>query len=104
MMKSKYMVKPKVLTVAFFMFSTLTRAQSPPAIQWQQSFGSTGYDELTAVRGTSDGGSIIGGYSEGGISGNKTSPGFGSSDFWVFKLDSNGGKQWEKSFGGASSE
>jgi len=37
-------------------------------------------------------------------SGNKTSPRFGSSDFWIVRIDDQGNKLWEQSFGGSGSE
>ena len=35
---------------------------------------------------TSDGGYILGGDSDSGVSGNKTTPNFGLSDYWLVKL------------------
>jgi hypothetical protein len=69
-------------------------------IQWQQSFGGASDDLLYSMQPTSDGGYILGGYSESGISGNKNSTTYGNSDFWIVKLDANGNRQWEKIFGG----
>jgi len=59
-----------------------------PAIQWQQSFGGSDDDYLQSLQQTSDGGFILGGcsFSDAGT-GNKTSPSYGSTDFWVVKLD-----------------
>ena len=74
---------------------------TPPDIQWDKSFGGTGYDYLNSLQQTSDGGYIIGGYSDSGKSDTKTDDGFGSSDYWVVKLDANGVRQWDKSFGGS---
>jgi len=70
--------------------------------QWDKTFGGTNLDSLTALSRTSDGGCVLGGTSFSGISGNKSSAGFGpdSGDYWMVKLDGNGSKQWEKSFGG----
>jgi hypothetical protein len=81
-----------------------TQAQAVAEIQWQQSFGGADYDELTSVQQTRDGGYILGGDSFSGISGNKTSISYGSSDYWVIKLDGSGHKVWEQSFGGANDE
>jgi len=49
---------------------------------------------------TSDGGYLIGGTSLSSVSGNKASASFGSSDYWLVKLDANGSKQWEQPLGG----
>jgi hypothetical protein len=72
--------------------------------QWDQSFGGSGDDELSSVQPTSDGGYILGGYSTSGVSGNKTDAGFGSSDYWLVKVDGSGNKQWEQVFGGSGDD
>lgn len=68
--------------------------------QWDKSFGGTNYEYLYSLQQTTDGGYILGGYSSSGVSGNKTSIRWGGEDYWIVKLDSDGNKQWEKSFGG----
>jgi hypothetical protein len=67
---------------------------------WDNSFGGSSNEVLRSLQQTSDGGFILGGISFSGISGNKTSASQGAGDFWVVKLDGNGNKQWEKSYGG----
>ncbi len=57
---------------------------------WDQSLGGTGYDALTALQQTSDGGFIIGGQSRSDPGGNKTSPNYGNADFWILKLAGSG--------------
>ena len=54
---------------------------------WEQSFGGASDDYLYALQETQDGGIILGGYSSSPVSGNKTSPQYGASDFWVIKLE-----------------
>ena len=68
--------------------------------QWEKSYGGSSNEVLHAVQQTSDGGYILGGISLSPVSGNKTSPSQGAGDYWVVKLDTNGNKQWEKSYGG----
>jgi hypothetical protein len=41
-------------------------------IQWQNTIGANGNDDLFSVEQTTDGGFILGGYSNSGISGDKT--------------------------------
>ncbi len=76
---------------------------------WDKTFGgSSNIDILTSLQQTRDGGYILGGYSNSGIGGdkseaNKGEPGeFGdlTYDFWVVKIDANGTKQWDKTYGG----
>jgi hypothetical protein len=80
----------------------IARLNASGTKQWDKSFGGTNLDTLTALKQTSDGGYILGGTSFSAASGNKTSASIGSDsgDYWIVKLDANGNKQWEKSFGG----
>jgi uncharacterized delta-60 repeat protein len=59
---------------------------------WQKTFGGSGNDGAYSIQQTKDGGYIIAGYTE--------SFGKGESDVYVIKLDANGNKVWEKTFGG----
>ena len=71
---------------------------------WDRSFGGSGFDDLTSLQQTFDGGFILSGYSQSSPSGNKTSPNFGSYDFWVVRLDSTGNELWDRSFGGTGQD
>ena len=72
---------------------------------WDKSFGGSGFEPLYSLQQTSDGGFILGGYSDSAAgSGNKTSPNHGFSDFWVVRLDPEGNTLWDKSFGGSDIE
>ncbi len=71
---------------------------------WDKSFGGSGSEYLNAADITSDGGLIIGGESDSGMDGNKTTPAFGSYDYYVVRLDSTGSKLWERTLGGTSSD
>ncbi|HKR03148.1 MAG TPA: T9SS type A sorting domain-containing protein [Bacteroidia bacterium] len=68
--------------------------------EWDKDFKANDSDYLYALKQTSDGGYIIGGYSRSGIGGTKTQDTWGSYDYWVIKTDSLGQKQWDKDFGG----
>ncbi len=70
--------------------------------QWDKSFGGSGEDYFEALKKTNDGGYILWGISQSGISGDKSESNRGSSDYWVVKIDENGIKEWDKSFGGSS--
>jgi hypothetical protein len=71
---------------------------------WSKTFGTVDKDFLTAFVPTSDGGYVLGGYSEGGINRDKTSASKGSNDIWLIKINANGTKVWDKSFGGADQD
>jgi hypothetical protein len=70
------------------------------SIQWQNTIGGNIRDYLKKVVQTSDGGYIIGGYSDSQMFGDKTENAMGSYDYWVVKLDSSGEIQWENTIGG----
>lgn len=72
--------------------------------EWDKTFGGTGTDYLYSLKPTNDGGYILGGFSNSGISGDKTEPSRGFEDYWVIKLNGSGNKQWDKTFGGNSYE
>ncbi|HYV90618.1 MAG TPA: T9SS type A sorting domain-containing protein [Chitinophagales bacterium] len=72
--------------------------------QWDKRFGGTGYDKLSSLQQTTDGGYILGGSSYSGISGDKTQPSWGGWDYWIVKIDSLGIKQWDKRFGGTDAD
>jgi len=71
-------------------------------IQWQNSIGGNSDDYLTSIQQTIDGGYILGGYSNSGISGDKTENYQGLYDYWVVKLDATGNIQWQNTIGGNS--
>ncbi len=64
----------------------VVRTESNGNKLWEQSLGGIGDDGVWSLQQTSDGGFVFGGGSDSPISGNKTSPRFGSYDFWVVKL------------------
>lgn len=72
--------------------------------QWDKSFGGSGDDFANDLKITSDGGFIIGGESQSGISGDKSQASQGGHDYWIVKTNANGVKQWDKSFGGSADD
>jgi gliding motility-associated-like protein len=69
---------------------------------WQRSYGGTGSDGGYAMQVTPDGGSIVIAYTNSNnidVSGNH-----GGQDFWLVKLDVSGAIEWQKCYGGSSSE
>ncbi|QMU28781.1 T9SS type A sorting domain-containing protein [Adhaeribacter radiodurans] len=71
---------------------------------WDKRFGGSGHEGLRTILLTTDGGYLLAGRSESGISGDKTQPNWGSSDYWIVKTSSTGVKQWDKRFGGSGYE
>jgi len=73
-----------------------------PTIKWQHTYGGTGDDEARAIDITSDGGTIIAGYTN---STNGQVTGFHFNfDYWIVKLNSAGSIQWESAFGGSNND
>lgn len=72
-------------------------------IQWDKTIGGNRTDCLKSILQTSDGGYLLGGYSNSGISGLKTESTIDQSyDYWIVKLNSNGAVQWDKTIGGSA--
>ncbi|QNF32135.1 T9SS type A sorting domain-containing protein [Adhaeribacter swui] len=73
---------------------------------WDKRFGGIGDDNLTSLgsTNTSTGNFFIAGYSGSGVSGDKTQSSQGGTDFWMLKINRNGGKLWDKRFGGSQHE
>ena len=85
------------------------KAQTPSFyLKWDKRYGGDMEDAIGAIQKTADGGFILGGTSNSGISGDKTEPNHDpsmfSSDFWLIKIDSTGLKQWDKRLGGTNSD
>jgi len=99
------LMKKSVLLVFLFCFSFLfSFSQNPLVKQWDKRFGGTGGEELTSIQQTNDGGYILGGWSQSGIGGDKTQPSQGNLDYWIVKTDSVGNKQWDRDFGGDTTD
>lgn len=71
-------------------------------VEWQHSYGGSGYDALDAIFQTSDGGYLAAGNSnssDGDVTANH-----GGRDFWVIKLSEIGALEWERSYGGSGDD
>jgi hypothetical protein len=71
-------------------------------IEWQKTYGGSLDDRARSIELTTDGGYIIGGFSESDdydVAENK-----GDQDYWLFKIDASGNLLWENTFGGSDSD
>ncbi|MDC8105570.1 T9SS type A sorting domain-containing protein [Chryseobacterium sp. B21-037] len=69
---------------------------------WEKTYGGTSRENPYDIQNTSDNGYILVGYtqsSDGDITGNH-----GQGEVWMLKLNSSGDLQWQKTFGGTSSD
>ncbi|MBL7914797.1 MAG: T9SS type A sorting domain-containing protein [Bacteroidia bacterium] len=87
----------KLLTLFFVLISSISFAQE---IEWQNTIGGAQNDRLTTMIKTTDGGYLIGGFSNSVISGDKSENCQGYSDYWVLKLDSSMNIEWQNTIGG----
>jgi len=70
------------------------KLDSEGKIQWEKTYALLGWDEAASVSQTGDGGYIV--------VGDTRSAAFADADIWILKLDSEGGVQWQKTYGGES--
>ncbi len=68
-------------------------------ILWQNTIGGSLTEYLNSVIQTTDGGYLLGGWSESDTSGDKTETSLGA-DYWVVKLDGSGNILWQNTIGG----
>jgi hypothetical protein len=71
---------------------------------WDKDLGGSNTDILKSVFVDKDGSILIFGDSASGTSVDKSQSNRGSMDYWIVKLDSQGNKIWDKTFGGNDGE
>ncbi len=80
----------------------VVKLNSSSDVDWDYSFGGISADYGYAVQQTTDGGFIVAGMTQsndGDVTNN-----YGNQDFWVFKLNSSGILQWQKTYGGTQND
>lgn len=82
----------------------VTKLNKSGAIIWQNIYGGSADDELASLKQSIDGGFWLGGWSLSGKEGDKSEPSFGSADFWIVKLFSDGSKDFDAAFGGSAGD
>ena len=84
--------------ILFMVIFELTLFGNEAKIQafWEKTYGGSGEDRAMSIQQTSDGGYIVAGYTE--------SFGAGGVDVYIIKLDANGNKVWEKTYGGSNDD
>ncbi len=71
---------------------------------WDKRFGGSDDDRCNTLSSFDNGYFLLGGFSQSGISGDRTQASWGFADFWILKIDASGNKIWDKRFGGDSWE
>lgn len=99
-------MKSKIILAIYILvyFSTFSFAQHPISKKWDKRFGGDMEENFSSIVQTSDGGYILGGWSKSSIGGEKSEACRGSFDYWIIKIDSNGIKQWDKTYGGTDDD
>ena len=80
----------------------IAKLNSNTDIEWEKTYGGNDYDNANNIQQTTDGGYIVTGYSRsanGDVTNNK-----GGSDAWILKLNTNGGIEWQKTYGGSADD
>lgn len=73
-------------------------------VKWQKTLGGQYADILESMEQTSDGGFIVGAYTNSPSSYDKPDASYGAGDYWVLKLDRDGNLEWQKVFGGEADD
>ncbi|MBK8341889.1 MAG: hypothetical protein IPL12_00400 [Bacteroidetes bacterium] len=82
----------------------IVKLNAAGSIVWQQTIGSLSDDRATAIVESPDGGFLVGGYTNSGISGDKTEAAIGGYDYWIVKLNSSGTIVWQQTIGGSAND
>jgi len=69
--------------------------------EWDKTYGGSDIDKPQCTLEESDGYLFVGS-SWSFDSGDKTTPNFGNTDYWIVRSDLNGNKQWDMDFGGSN--
>lgn len=96
------LIKLLVLAAALFIGKAV-QAQLPPT-QWTLQYGGSSVDIPYVIKFTTDGGTIVAGYTDSKDGNVSAQPNRDYWDLWIVKLDRCGAIQWEKSFGGTGYE
>lgn len=80
----------------------IVKLNSNGVLEWQKTYGGEKNDLAYTLREAPDGGFLISGAAES--AGGDLTCNAGYSDMWVFKISATGLLQWQKSFGGNSSD
>jgi gliding motility-associated-like protein len=94
-----------LLFVAAVIYAGQAAAQNQlPPTQWALHYGGGNVDIPYVIKLTSDGGTIVAGYTDSRTGDVSPQPNRDYWDMWILKLDRCGTIQWERSFGGTGYE
>lgn len=83
----------------------LLRLQLDGNLIWEYTYGGAqGYEFMSSIIQTSDGGFLMGGPAGAGLSRTKNTNGYGRQDFWIVKTDGSGKYLWDRVYGGTEDD
>jgi gliding motility-associated-like protein len=71
---------------------------------WDRTFGGDLEDPIRDIQELTDGNILVGAYSNSPASGDRKAINYGDYDYWLLKVDKNGNKIWDKSYGGSRND
>jgi len=86
----------RIFFLVFFIVLLLQLSATNVYPGWFKHYGGTNTDSPKSIQQTSDGGYIV--------AGNTMSYTYGSQDYCLYKLNSNGNKVWFNHYGGANTD
>lgn len=93
-----------LISLLLFVFITAKASAQIPPEQWLQRYGGSSVDIPYTIKFTSDGGTVVAGYTDSKDGTVTTHSPRDYWDLWVLKLNACGIVQWEKSLGGTGYE
>lgn len=77
---------------------------APGMIQWDKTYSGSASDALNSILALPDGGYLLGGNSQSNPAFEKSDSSRGRSDYWLIRVDDEGNKIWDKTYGGSGSD
>ncbi len=92
-----------VFILSFLLTVQLAMGQAPD-LDWQNTIGGSGRDNLATMLVNDDGTFLLVSTSNSGISGDKTVANKGGYDTWLMKIDAQGNGLWQQGIGGSGDD
>ena len=73
-------------------------------IKWNKTYGGSKKDSMSLMVSNGDGSYLLAGSSNSNKSGSKSQNSRGDYDYWIVRIDKNGNKLWDATFGGDSTD
>jgi gliding motility-associated-like protein len=73
-------------------------------IKWNKTYGGSKKDSMSLMVDNGDGSYLLAGSSNSNKSGSKSQNSKGDYDYWIVRIDKNGTKLWDATFGGDSTD